>query len=316
MVLHKFGDRLYAGLEEALAAHLAKVAELVDAAQGPAFLPELRTRWTEHNKSMQMIRDILMYMDRTYVKQQEKRPVHELGLALWKEHIVRAPRIAPRLLSTLLALVRRERDGEPIDRALLRAATSMLTDLGAGVYCDDFERAFLGATAEAYAAEAQASLAVCSLPEYLRKAESRLAEEAERCRAYLDVGTESKLTAVVEEELLGRHVKALLDTPHSGLIPLIEADRFEDLARLYALLRRPGVTGGLAALRTGMGTLLRETGRALVNDAERAKEPVDFVQRLLAEKDKYDTIIARSFGGDKQFANALNQVCLSCFFCL
>lgn len=42
-------------------------------------------------------------------------------------------------------------------------------------------------------------------------------------------------------------------------------------------------------------------------DPERTKDPVEFVQRLLAEKDKYAAIIAQSFGRDKAFQNALNQ---------
>jgi len=36
------------------------VAGRVEAAQGEGFLRELKTRWEAHNKSMQMIRDILM----------------------------------------------------------------------------------------------------------------------------------------------------------------------------------------------------------------------------------------------------------------
>ena len=34
---------------------------------------------------------------------------------------------------------------------------------------------------------------------------------------------------------------------------------------------------------------------------------MEFVQRLLNEKDKYDAVIARSFGMDKSFQNSLNQ---------
>lgn len=42
-------------------------------------------------------------------------------------------------------------------------------------------------------------------------------------------------------------------------------------------------------------------------DTERFKEPVDFVQKLLDEKDKYDSIIKESFASDKTFWNSLNQ---------
>ena len=60
MVINKFGDRLYNGLVETITGHLRGVASSVEAAQGEGFLRELKTRWEHHNKSMQMIRDILM----------------------------------------------------------------------------------------------------------------------------------------------------------------------------------------------------------------------------------------------------------------
>lgn len=49
---------------------IAQVAGRVEAAQGDGFLRALKAEWENHNKSLQMIRDILMYMDRIYVKQQ------------------------------------------------------------------------------------------------------------------------------------------------------------------------------------------------------------------------------------------------------
>ena len=45
----------------------------------------------------------------------------------------------------------------------------------------------------------------------------------------------------------------------------------------------------------------------LCQDPETTKDPVEFVQRLLNEKDKYDAIISQSFGMDKSFQNTLNQ---------
>ena len=59
MVLNKFGQRLYSGLTATVTQHLDGVAQLIEQAHGAAFLPELKTRWQEHNKSMQMIRCVL-----------------------------------------------------------------------------------------------------------------------------------------------------------------------------------------------------------------------------------------------------------------
>lgn len=60
MVINKFGDQLYNGLEETIIKHLQNIEEKIEAAQGESFLRELKLRWDHHNKSMQMIRDILM----------------------------------------------------------------------------------------------------------------------------------------------------------------------------------------------------------------------------------------------------------------
>ena len=65
-------------------------------------------------------------MDRIYVKHHNKAPVHQLGLDLWRDHVIRRPQIRDRLLVIVLDNVHRERTGEVIDRALMRAITQVL----------------------------------------------------------------------------------------------------------------------------------------------------------------------------------------------
>jgi cullin 3 len=48
----------------------------------------------------------------------------------------------------------------------------MLVDLGPAVYEADFERPFLAGAADFYAKEAQAFVASCDCPQYLRKVRS------------------------------------------------------------------------------------------------------------------------------------------------
>ncbi|GBF91645.1 hypothetical protein Rsub_03949 [Raphidocelis subcapitata] len=306
MVLHKYGDRLYNGVAAALTRQLQAVAARVEAAQGESFLKELKARWDDHIKSTQMIRDILMYMDRTYVTQQHKTPVFQLGLDLWRDHVVHHPVIQQRMLSTLSDLIAKERAGEVIERSLIRATTQMLVDLGPSVYEADFERPFLAAAADFYAKEAQAFIASCDCPQYLRKAERRLSEEVDRVKLYLDASTEAKITAVVENELVREQMRALVEMEGSGLVAMLRGDRFDDLARMYALLRRVA-DGGLALMRQVMGDHVKETGRQLVNDPERQKDPISWVSRLLEERDKYEAVVARGLNDDKTFRNALNQ---------
>ncbi|CAM6113521.1 unnamed protein product [Calypogeia fissa] len=134
MVLHNYGEKLYSGLVNTTTQHLREVAKAVESAQGGLFLEELNSKCLEHNKSLQMIRNMLMYMDNTYVTDYNKTPVHELGLNLWRDNILRSSQTRDRLLDTRLDLVHRERTGEVINRESVRNITKMLMDLEPTVY--------------------------------------------------------------------------------------------------------------------------------------------------------------------------------------
>ncbi|XP_044493619.1 cullin-3A [Mangifera indica] len=305
MVLHKFGEKLYLGLVTTMTLHLKEISKSIEAAQGGLFLEELNRKWSDHNKALQMIRDILMYMDRTYIPSTHKTPVHELGLNLWRDNIIHSNKIQTRLLNTLLELVHLERTGEVINRGLMRNIIKMLMDLGSSVYQEDFEKPFLEVSAEFYKVESQKFIECCDCGEYLKKAERRLNEEMERVTHYLDAKSETKITYVVEKEMIANHMLRLVHMENSGLVNMLLDDKYEDLGRMYNLFRR--VPSGLSSIREVMTSHLRETGKQLVTDPERLKDPVEFVQRLLDEKDKYDNIIHAAFNNDKTFQNALNS---------
>ncbi|XP_071702046.1 cullin-3A-like [Rutidosis leptorrhynchoides] len=305
MVLHKFGEKLYSGLVSTMTAHLKKIAVSIEVSQGALFLEELDKKWAEHNKALQMIRDILMYMDRTFIPSTHKTPVHELGLILWRDNIIHAIKIQTRLKDTLLELVQRERGGEVINRGLMRNIVKMLMDIGSLVYQENFEKPFLIVSADFYRAESQFFIESCDSGKYLMKAEKRLNEEIERVSHYLDSRSEVKITNVVEKEMIESQMMRLVHMENSGLVNMLVDDKYDDLGRMYNLFRR--VLNGLSLVKDVMTSHIRETGKQLVTDPERLKDPVDFVQCLLDEKDKHDKIINLAFNNDKMFQNALNS---------
>lgn len=84
-------------------------------------------------------------------------------------------------------------------------------------------------------------------------------------------------------------MRALVEMDNSGLVVLLEQDQYDDLGRMYSLFKR--LDDGLGLIRKMMGDHLKAAGSALVQDPESTKDPVDFVHRLLAMKDKYDRYI-------------------------
>ncbi|GMY13623.1 cullin-3A-like isoform X1 [Fagus crenata] len=305
MVLHKFGEKLYSGLETTMTSHLSEISKSIEAAQGELFLEELNRKWADHNKALQMIRDILMYMDRTFIPSTHKAPVHELGLNLWRVVVIHSSKTQTRLRDTLLELVDRERNGEVINRGLMRSIIKMLMDLGSSVYQEDFEKHFLEVSADFYRLESQQFIESCDCGDYLKKAERRLNEEMERVSHYLDASSLDKITERVEDEMIKNHMHRLVHMENSGLVNMLVNDKYDDLGRKFNLFRR--VPTGLSIVRDVMTSFIRDTGKQLVTDPERLKDPVDFVQRLLDLKDKYDKIISSAFNNDKTFQNALNS---------
>ena len=118
MVLHKHGDRLYNGLRDVVAQHLVcERTRLLNVLEAHGdLLRELVQTWNEHHTAMVMIRDILMYMDRVYVTQNNLDNVYNLGLTLFRENVARFPALCEALRRILLEMVSAERRGEIIDR--------------------------------------------------------------------------------------------------------------------------------------------------------------------------------------------------------
>ncbi|XP_047515454.1 cullin-3 isoform X2 [Pieris napi] len=307
MVLHKHGERLYTGLKEVVTHHLEnKVREDVLHALHNGFLQTLNNAWTDHQTSMVMIRDILMYMDRVYVQQNDVDNVYNLGLIIFRDQVVRYGCIRDHLRQTLLELVARERRGEVVDRLAIRNACQMLMVLGINsraVYEEDFEKPFLHQSAEFYRMESQKFLAENSAAVYIARVEARISEEAERARHYLDESTEPRVIAVLEHELIERHMKTIVEMENSGVVHMLMHTRTVELACVYKLLSR--VQEGLRTVADSVSAHLREQGRALVTDTHHNTNAIAYVQNLLELKDRFDHFLHKSFNSDKIFKHMI-----------
>jgi len=309
MVLHKHGERLYNGLREVVTQHLeSKVRQDVLTSLHNNFLQTLNQAWNDHQTSMVMIRDILMYMDRVYVQQNNVDNVYNLGLIIFRDQVVRYGGIRDHLRLTLLEMVVRERRGEKVDRTAIKAACQMLMILGIesrAVYEEDFERPFLIQSAEFYKMESQKFLGENSASVYIKKVEARIIEEGERANHYLVESTEQRIVEVVEEELIKKHMKTIVEMENSGVVHMLKCQKTDDLHCMYKLLSR--VSDGLRTMASCVSQHLREEGKVLVTEEEGGANALNFVQSLLDLKDRYDTFLCKSFVGDKIFKQMISS---------
>ncbi|NXA66721.1 CUL4B protein, partial [Mohoua ochrocephala] len=270
----------------------------VDKPKFVLFLKKIDKCWQDHCRQMIMIRSIFLFLDRTYVLQNSMLPsIWDMGLELFRTHIISDQKVQNKTIDGILLLIERERNGEAIDRSLLRSLLSMLSDLQ--IYQDSFEHRFLEETNRLYAAEGQRLMQEREVPEYLHHVNKRLEEEADRIITYLDQSTQKPLIATVEKQLLGEHLTAILQ---KGLNHLLDENRIQDLSLLYQLFSR--VRGGVQVLLQHWIEYIKAFGSTIVINPEKDKT---MVQELLDFKDKVDHIIDVCFLKNEKFVNAMKE---------
>ncbi|TMS17459.1 Cullin-4B [Larimichthys crocea] len=220
-----------------------------------------------------------------------------MGLELFRFYIISDLKVQSKTIDGILLLIERERNGEAIDRSLLRSLLSMLSDLQ--IYQDSFEQRFLEETNRLYAAEGQRLMQEREVPEYLHHVNKRLEEEADRVITYLDQSTQKPLIVTVEKQLLGEHLTATLQ---KGLTHLLDENRIQDLSLLYQLFSR--VRGGVQVLLQHWIEYIKAFGSTIVINPEKDKT---MVQELLDFKDKVDHIIDICFMKNEKFVNAMKE---------
>uniref|UniRef100_A0A8C7IKL8 Cullin 4A n=1 Tax=Oncorhynchus kisutch TaxID=8019 RepID=A0A8C7IKL8_ONCKI len=264
-----------------------------------SFLKRMNRCWQDHCRQTIMIRSIFLFLDRTYVLQNSLLPsIWDTGLELFRNHIVSDGAVQKRTVDGILEQIERERNGETVDRSLLRSLLGMLSDLQViGQY--SFEERFLMETDRLYAAEGQRLMQERDVPEYLHHVAHRLEEENDRVISYLDQSTQKPLISNVEKQLLGEHMTAILQ---KGLSILLDGNRVMELALLYQLFSK--VKGGLPTLLQHWRDYIKSFGGEIVGTPEKDK---DMVQDLLDFKDKMDNVAQGCFNRNESFINAMKE---------
>ena len=164
LVLFKHGDVLYQGVASRLTSQLILASQKLAVMNEGILLEGLASAYADHRTTLVMVRDVLMYMDRTYVEQRRLRPVYELGLHLFHRTVWANGAVGMRACGLVLRSVENVRmGGVSDDPTLARRVLTMLIEIGdadgSNVYDRDFDGAFIDATQEFYRAESIANLA-------------------------------------------------------------------------------------------------------------------------------------------------------------
>ncbi|RLU23086.1 hypothetical protein DMN91_005364 [Ooceraea biroi] len=140
MCNHKMASTLYTNLTILTESHVKANIEqfLAESMDRHIFLKKMNECWQSHCRQMIMIRSIFLYLDRTYVLQNPGiSSIWDMGLHLFRLHIVLNNLVQTRTVEGLLMLIEKERQGDTVDRTLLKSLLRMLSDLQ--IYQEAFE---------------------------------------------------------------------------------------------------------------------------------------------------------------------------------
>ncbi|KAL2757357.1 hypothetical protein ACRALDRAFT_1047451 [Sodiomyces alcalophilus JCM 7366] len=216
------------------------------------FLRRLRESWEDHNTAMNMIADILMYLDRGFIQDTGRPSIYTTTIGLYRDHILRASlrssadyTVSDILNSIIVNLINMERDGDVIDRSLIGSCIRMLDSLyetdqelhDEKLYFTSFEPVFLRTTEEYYDVECEKLFRNGDTIAWLRHTDRRLQEEQDRCDTTIHRSTLPKCTKIVEEQLIAKHLAEFLKLD-TGIVSMLDNDSLEELAIVYRLVNR------------------------------------------------------------------------------
>ncbi|KAI2602836.1 Cullin-domain-containing protein [Hypoxylon sp. NC1633] len=317
---HLLGEDLYKKLKEYLNDHLNGLIEQSKAHTDEALLAFYIREWNRYTVAAKYIHHLFRYLNRHWVKREMDEgkkstyDVYTLHLYQWRTEFFTP--VNRKVMDAVLMLVEKQRNGETIEHNQIKQVVDSFVSLGLDehdatkstldTYRFHFEKPFLAATEEFYKAESKQFVAENSVVEYMKKAETRLAEEEERVRMYLHNDIAVPLKKTCNKALIADHSSMLRDE----FQVLLDNDREGDMARMYSLLSR--IPDGLDPLRQKFEAHVRNAGLNAVAkvaaDAEKL-EPKIYVEALLETHTRYQGLVKRAFADEPEFTRSLDNAC-------
>ena len=169
------------------------------------FLPTLLRVWSEYSRSLACVRNVFLYLDRTWVihaASEDIVPIWDLGLVLFRRHVLDVAVVRSSCIDALLAIIHANRIHRPnaTKHPLLGDAVRMLVDVN--MYHEVFECALLHDTETFYATDAAQKVNALSPADYLAYAETVIANELAQLQTYFLQSTRPMMVVVLEKQLL------------------------------------------------------------------------------------------------------------------
>ncbi|CAD5234943.1 unnamed protein product [Bursaphelenchus xylophilus] len=323
------GAELYEKLRVFVTAHVKEQLKVLDGLHGEDLLTKYTELWTRFQFSSTVVNGIFSYLNRHWIKREMDEgknsvvEVYNLTVLMWQQHLFEP--LKRNLTPALINLIKQERDGEKITTQLVSGVISSYLELGVnepqdfavnnlnvnqknkeyklGVYRREFEAPFIEHTRAYYSAESAEFVQNNSITEYLKKVETRLNEEKDRCVLYLHELSLEPLLKTCHLVLIKNHLPAF----NVEFEQLLNNDKDDDMARMFALCEH--VECALDDLRKLLEKHVERVGRETIAQCASTaiQDPKAYVNVILGVHKKYDDLVTKSFRSDTGFVQSMDK---------
>jgi len=258
--------------------------------------------WENYESMLRFLSNMFYYLDRYFVPKHSLPALREVGMKCFHELVYH--KISVALKNAVIKVMNREREGEQIDRALLKSGVNIFVMNGMDFYKSDYEVPMLEETCSYYSKKAASWVSEISCPQYMLKAEQCLIHEGDIVKEYLHSGSVESLLEKVRNELISSQKTYLLENEQSGCYALLRDNKRDELFRMYTLFCL--IPEGLESLANTFQQYVTRQGLTFVEVAN-DDDAYQFVENVVRLHHRFHSLLMSVFETNPIFQKALDN---------
>eukprot|EP01126_Amoeba_proteus_P061499 TRINITY_DN825_c0_g2_i5.p1 TRINITY_DN825_c0_g2~~TRINITY_DN825_c0_g2_i5.p1 ORF type:complete len:742 (+),score=170.62 TRINITY_DN825_c0_g2_i5:354-2579(+) len=279
-----------------------------------------KKEWERYKTALRVVDRMFLYLNRNWIRSaagygEDVYDIYTLGMSVWRTTLFL--RLKPRLNTTVMGLIEKERNGEGVDTALIHGMFSAYEEIAIvpkfsddyyknfspDVFLKDFEEDFLETTELYYTKVSTHYLSGNLVGDYVLKVQEIFKSEMERVVTHhLPSSLASSLVSLLEHLLIRKQISTI----QSQFGSYLHQHSYEKAAVMYDLLSR---VDALGELKKVFSKFVLDYGNKSIGSrvGEDLDDPTAYFDALSGVYSQFSELVKRSFSLDPNFVVSMEE---------